>query len=244
MPTAARAAAPAGCARSTSPGPTKFTTDQERRIRRAMDTFIERCRHAPGRRAPHRDRARGHRRRAVHVDQRVRAAPRPLRPHPDRHGAAQGPDAAERRAAGRPGGAGADARRPARHRVARPRADRHRPDGRPADVRHDRRGALVGLVRRLRDDPGDRRGRHPGRDGAGRRRLGADARAHARSAPGRPVLDDGAADPLRGDRARRLGVLAPRRGGRPRATRSSPRPSTRASATSRSRCAPRSPTRS
>ena len=96
--------------------PTKFTTDQERRIRRAMDTFIERS--ATRLVAEHRtrDRARGHRRRAVHVDQRVRAAPRPLRPHPDRHGAAQGPDAAERRAAGRPGRAGADARRPPRAR--------------------------------------------------------------------------------------------------------------------------------
>ena len=43
-------------------------------------------------------------------------------------------------------------------------------------VRHDRRGALLGLVRRLRDDAGGLRGRHPGRDGPGRLRLGADAR--------------------------------------------------------------------
>ena len=108
-----------------------------------------------------------------------------------------------RRAAGRARRAGADARRPARDRVARPRADRHRPDGRPAAVRHDRRGALVGVVRHRRDDAGDRDGRHPGRDGPGDRRLGADAVADARGAPRRPGLDDDAARALRGDRARR-----------------------------------------
>ena len=54
--------------------PTKFTPDQERRLRRAHETFCRLATHAARRRARIADRDRGHRRRAAHVGRRARAA--------------------------------------------------------------------------------------------------------------------------------------------------------------------------
>ncbi len=194
--------------------PSKFGIDQQRRAAAHHGRLLRLGRHAAERRAPPRGRARGHRRRPVHLRQRHRVDARVVGRRGRRDRRRRDEDAHDGRAHPRPRGHRAPARRHGRQRL-RARAHRHRARPGAAPLR-GLRGVPVGhLVRRVRREPRARAHRPARRGPPDRARQRAGPGHHRRGAPGAP-LDDPGADRAVGDaRARRGGLRQPRRGRRP-----------------------------
>ena len=202
--------------------PSKFTPDQENRLRRAHETFCPHGHHEAGRRAPHRDGHRHRRRRPAHLERRARprGAYRDVghaRDRPDRDEAAhddrRAPAALQHRAPPRLAVGG---------RARAPRAHRHRPQARPPRLRRVRRVAVGDVGAARRGDDRAHVARRALRDRADGRRQRADARPPDGGAHARHDRADVPAAPARVGAARVRRLLQARRRGpsdRPRRLR-------------------------